>query len=256
MNVKVDFGAFGDGIHDDTEALQTALDSRDEIFFPKGIYKITACLIFYGEQNLLFENGAVLKRFNPEQKYLLANFTTPEKGEYSSCENVVIDGATFDGNEEIDFKTTMLNTCHAKNIIVKNCRFLNGHTWHYFEINSSQNVKVENCIFESSYGGNSFRGEQIQLDFAKIGNYGPIFNYKNEEIKFNPDNTVCRNIEITNCNFYSYGVAPAIGNHIDAPHHNVKIHRNTFVGNFGERGFVNFVPSMYDVEIKDNFFEN
>ncbi len=255
MNVKTDFHAFGDGVNDDTEVLQKALDSGKEIFFPKGVYKITACLIFYSGQRLTFEEGAVLKRFNPEQKYLLANFTTPDKGSYSACEDVIIDGATFDGNEEIDFKTTMLNTCQAKNIVVKNCRFLNGHTWHYYEINSSENVRVENCVFEASYAGNSMYGEQLQLDYAKIGSYGPVFNYKNEEIEFNADLTVCRNVEISNCTFYGYGVAPAIGNHGNAPHHDVKIHDNLFVGDFGERGFVNFVEAMYDVKVYDNKFE-
>lgn len=253
MDVKKDFLASADGIHDDTEVLQKALDSADEVFFPEGVYKITACLIFHSNQKLIFEKGAVLKRFNDEQKYLLANFTEEEKGNYSSCENVVIDGATFDGNEEIDFKTTMLNTCQARNVVIKNCTFLNGHTWHYIEINSSENVKIENCVFNSSYGGNSEKGEQIQLDYAKIGNYGPVTNFKNEEIKFCPDNTVCRNVEITENTFYGYGVAPAIGNHTDAPHHNIKIHKNTFVGDFGKRGVVDFVKSTYDTEVFDNF---
>lgn len=256
VNVKTDFNAFGDAVHDDTAALQNALDSAKEIFFPAGVYSITSCLIFYSGQRLTFEKGAVLKRANEEQKYLLASFTAPEDESYSSCEDVVIDGATFDGNEKIDFKTTMLNTCQSRNIHIKNCRFLNGHTWHYIEINSSENVKIENCVFESSYGGNSIRGEQIQLDYAKIGNYGPVFNCKNEEIKFNPDHTVCRNVEITGCTFYGYATAPAIGNHDDAPHHEVKIHYNTFVGSFGERGYVNFVKSMYGVTKSDNIFKN
>lgn len=36
-----DFGALGDGIADDTAAFQAALDSRDALYIPAGIYKVT-----------------------------------------------------------------------------------------------------------------------------------------------------------------------------------------------------------------------
>src|SRR5574342_122199 len=43
INVK-DYGAIGDGITDDTTAIQSALNTGLVIFFPKGIYKITSTL--------------------------------------------------------------------------------------------------------------------------------------------------------------------------------------------------------------------
>lgn len=39
-----DFGAVGDGVADDTEAIQAALDKGGEIYFPAGRYKVTAQL--------------------------------------------------------------------------------------------------------------------------------------------------------------------------------------------------------------------
>ena len=39
-----DFGAVGDGVTDDTEAIQTALDAGGDVYFPAGRYKVTAQL--------------------------------------------------------------------------------------------------------------------------------------------------------------------------------------------------------------------
>jgi hypothetical protein len=41
-----DFGAVGDGVADDTTALQNALNSNQLIFLPKGNYRITSSLVF------------------------------------------------------------------------------------------------------------------------------------------------------------------------------------------------------------------
>lgn len=256
VDVKRDFNAVGDGKTDDTRALANALDSvKDggEIYFPAGIYLTTACLIFYSNQKLVFEKGATLLRGNEDdQRYILANHTSPNEGGYTACESSQIIGATFDGNAEIELCTTLMNTCHAKNILIKDCTFRNGCLWHFIEINSSEDVIIENCTFESSYSTDSERGEQIQLDRARDGNYGPIEDVNGEEIEFCFDNTVCRNVEIRNNSFYGYGFAPAIGNHDNAPHNHIKIHDNRFIGSFGRRGKIDFVELMHDVEIYDN----
>ncbi len=43
-NVKTRWGAVGDGIQDDTDALQHALDAGGDVFLPKGYYRITRTL--------------------------------------------------------------------------------------------------------------------------------------------------------------------------------------------------------------------
>lgn len=256
INVKKDFGAVGDGVTNDTLALQNALDSLretgGEIFFPKGVYLLTACLIFYSHQTLKFEPGATLKRGDEDQKYLLANHTTEEQTGYTACCDAVIDGATFDGDAEIEMRTTMMNTCHARNITIQNCTFRNGCFWHYIECNSTERSVIRNCVFESSYSSDYEKGEMIQFDFAIIGNYGPVEDVHGNEIKFASDETVCRDMEVCGCKFYGYGRAPAIGNHGDAPHHDIHIHDNEFIGSFGHRGSVDFVPKMYNVLMHDN----
>jgi hypothetical protein len=45
LQCVLDFGAYGDGIHDDTLAVQNAINTGS-VYFPNGIYKITDTLVF------------------------------------------------------------------------------------------------------------------------------------------------------------------------------------------------------------------
>lgn len=249
-NVKA-FGANGNGKSDDTAAIQAALDSVREfggtVFFPAGIYPITACVLYYSNQRLIFENGAVLLRANDTMSYILANHTTADQGGYTATHNVDIIGATFDGNADINYKATLLNNSHLSDLRVRNCKFRNGHTWHFYECNSSRYVTIDGCIFENSMRS-SFGSEYIQLDSALIGAYGttPIC----------PDDTVCSYITISNCRFECSGFSPAIGNHSQKKHNNIKIYGNTFIGSSGNRGNIDFMSAAYSVDIFGNTFES
>ena len=95
VNVR-DFGAVGDGVHDDTLAIQRAADAlypegkrisrRDhiaigngaregwiwdgvggEVFFPKGTYKVTGPVMFQYRVNLRGESGAVVRNVSPSE---------------------------------------------------------------------------------------------------------------------------------------------------------------------------------------------
>ena len=250
VNVK-SFGALGNGSGDDTAAVQSALDSQrltgGTVFFPSGVYPITKCLLYYSNQRLVFENGAVLLRANDKMMYILANATTSEQTGYSATHNVDIIGATFDGNAEIDFRATLLNNSHMSDLRIKNCKFRNGHTWHFYECNSSRYVTVDGCIFENSMRG-SIASEYIQLDSALIGAYGttPIA----------PDDTVCSYITISNCRFECSGFSPAIGNHSHKKHNNIKIYNNSFIGGSGSRGVIDLMSTTYSLDVYGNTFEN
>lgn len=52
------FGAIGDGVHDDTESIQKALDNSDCVFFPTGSYLIDSNSINIDGKHLMFDNGA------------------------------------------------------------------------------------------------------------------------------------------------------------------------------------------------------
>lgn len=71
LNVR-EFGAYGDGEHDDTNAIQCAImaapkDSR--VLVPEGVYKISS-IFLKDNLNLELAKGAVLSAFTEREKFL------------------------------------------------------------------------------------------------------------------------------------------------------------------------------------------
>ena len=255
-----------DGIHDDTKALQSCIDEvkcGGTVYFPDGTYLISAALVFYSNQHLKFSDNAIILRKDNGQattRYLLASYSEPLWDGYSGTHDVVISGGVFDGNANITEKSTLINTVHCKNIRIENCRFIHCSQWHFIEINSTENAVVENCVFD----GHSYTSihpellnELVQLDLARYGSYGPVYNCDGELIDFCNDDTVCRNVVIRN-NIFKCAGFPAIGHHGDCAHHNIKISGNIFDGSsqlYGKsRGYIIFTPQVYDISITDNTF--
>ncbi len=262
----VDFGAYGDGVHDDTRAIQNALDSMKEyggtIYFPDGEYVISACLIFYSEQELFFGDNAVLKRAANATpvKYMLASFTDSDTGEYNGVRNTKIIGGKFDGNSEVASNLTIINLCHANNVTISDAEFVNGSFWHYIEMASCKNITVENCSFDSeSYTlfRKDLTDELIQIDVAKGGNYGPVYNLDGEHINFKKDEVPCSDIYIKGCTF-NCSNGPAVGEHNGYPHSDIFIVNNEFNGIVGNssvsNGYVKFMSGATGVEVYNNTF--
>ena len=61
VSVK-DFGAVGDGVTDDTAAIQAALNITGKILIPKGSYKTTSQLIIKSNTHLLLDKNAIILR--------------------------------------------------------------------------------------------------------------------------------------------------------------------------------------------------
>ena len=198
---------YGDGVHDDTKALQECIDKVKDggtIYFPDGTYLISSSLIFYSNQTFKLSDNAVILRSkdsSPVTKYLLASYSEPQWGGYEGTHDVVISGGIFDGNADLTEKSTLVNTVHCRNILITGCRFRNCSTWHMIEINSTENAVIDSCIFDGhsyTFIPDHLLNEQIQLDLARDGSYGPVYNCDGTLIDFCKDDTVCRNITITN----------------------------------------------------------
>lgn len=56
VNVK-DYGAAGDGVTDDTAAIQAAVDTGKEVLIPSGTFRITDTITFPGDMRMTFEDG-------------------------------------------------------------------------------------------------------------------------------------------------------------------------------------------------------
>lgn len=266
INVKDNKNVFADGVHDDTKALQSCIDSLREggtVYFPDGTYLVSAALIFYSNQHLKFSDKATVLRSSksePLTRYLLASYSEPSWTQYNGTHDAVISGGIFDGNENLTEHSTLVNTVHCRNITIENCRFVHCSQWHFIEINSSENVTVKNCIFDGTtytVVNEGLRNEMLQLDLAGNNCYGPVYNCDGEFIGHCIDNTPCRNI-IIKSNIFKCDGFPAIGHHGDCGHNNIEICDNIFEGRSGRdgksRGYIIFRPLVHGVKIFRNTF--
>ncbi len=266
VNVMHSKDVLGNGIHDDTKALQACIDKvRDggTVYFPDGTYLLSGALIFYSNQHLKFSDKAVLLRSaesEPLTRYLLASYSEPEWSGYEGTHDVTISGGIFDGNVNLTERATLVNTVHCRNITIEGCRFVHCAHWHCIEINGTENTTIRNCVFDGpSYTAKSdiLFNEQIQLDMSREGLYGPVYNCDGKLIDFCYDDTPCRNIIIRN-NIFKCDGFPGVGHHGDIDHNSILIENNIFDGPSGRegksRGYIFFRPMVYDITVRGNAF--
>ena len=252
-----DFGAVSGDTKDDTQSLQDALNAAKDggvIYFPAGEYLVSKCLMYYSNQTLFFEDGAVLKRGDPECRSLLANYMEGTEGGYTATENVNIIGAVFDGNDAYDTKNVMMNSCHIRNLNVINCTFRNGNETHYYECNSGENLRIIGCVFEDSFRNGHPKAEYLQIDRAGSGAYGDKISVMGTHTAV-VDDTPCRNVLVADCEFYGVeSLCPGIGNHANAAHSNIVIQNCTFIGGSPMRGSIAFGGGLIDSHVLNNHF--
>ena len=180
MSVK-DFGAVGDGVHEDTASLQAAINFTPDggrIVFPAGTY-LTLPLSLKSHITIELQEGATILGSTDRERYPvitglatdletgdeipLASFEGLERPAYQSliqgsfCEDVAIVGpGTVDGNgQNGDWwhgfesfpaarpRVFFLNRC--KNIILHGVTVKNGASWHIHPF-FSKDVSVLNCF--------------------------------------------------------------------------------------------------------------
>lgn len=250
VNVR-DYGAIGDGVTDDTQAIQKALDDNyrgGDIMFPPGVYKVTKHLRYYSHQRLIGFYSRIL-RGSSSLNCLLLNANSSYNGGYTSVENIEIRGIIFDSNEEYDTSATLVSAGHGQNINIKDCIFENqSGGWHAIEINGCQYATIDSCIFrkvKTKYTN----AEMIQIDGMKDS-----AGYPWSPCKY--DGTVCKDVKIINCVFEGNDFSPAIGNHTDMAHDTIIIKNNIFKNFKGSRGAVNFTASCKNLIIQDNVIKD
>lgn len=176
-----EFGAVGDGVHEDTCSIQAAINALPEggrVIFPEGTY-LTLPISLKSHVTLEFQKGAVLLGSADRDRYPilsgtahdavtgreipLAAFEGLERPSYQSllyashCEDIAIVGpGTVDGNGQngdwwIDFgkfpasrpRVLFVNRC--ENVILHGVTVKNGPSWHLHPF-FCKNVSVLDCF--------------------------------------------------------------------------------------------------------------
>lgn len=165
-NIK-DYGAVGDGITLDTDAIQAAIDAGGMVYIPEGTYR-TGTLYLKSNGGLHLAQGAVLMGSHERQDYNTDDFC-PQNRVFRSewvtgahlitaveQENIVIEGhGIIDGQgsfwmneskmvpgwpdpENRDYAPNenrpaqMLFICECKNVHITDVNIVNGPYWHLF----------------------------------------------------------------------------------------------------------------------------
>lgn len=102
------YGAIGDGVHDDTSAIQSVIDENDNIIIPPGNYKITSP-IEISEKTISFICYGVIENYAAAPAFI---FT---KSDYSTIYIYKIDNK----NKLNDFKTTDYN--YRVGVVIEDC---------------------------------------------------------------------------------------------------------------------------------------
>lgn len=173
LNVK-QLGAMGDGVADDTAAIQAALDDASWVVVPPGDYRITATLKVPSNTQL---TASPLSRFflcgeTPKKRgdFLLSN-SDPAGGN----DSISISGGVWDGNNTgrcnvkadlFDFNGysgTVLNFCGVRGLTLKDITVSNPPSYYIrlcrldkFEIT---NVKFQSAERRTNQDGLNFGGE-------------------------------------------------------------------------------------------------
>lgn len=173
---------------------------------------------------------------------------------YNGSQNVTIKGNGSAKIDCVDVKNAMgIVMGHARNVSISGVTFLNQYGSHFIELNSSNNVTVQNCTFKGfkPFEQKSYK-ECINIDGTDENTNG--FNYAWSS----HDKTTCKNVIIRNNTFKDVGTAigshtySAVGN-TQLYHEDVQIYNNEVDGTFNA---AIRALNWKDCVIKDNTFKN
>lgn len=191
------YGAVGDGVTDDTTAIQDAVSSNSLVIVPAGTYRTTSAITvpdgvtIVGDEGASFTstttptNGFAIFQSGSNCTFLGLNFTGTSIDEAGYCaiettgeSNIVIERCDTTGGLGEAFVLQQGN-----NVKVMNCHLFQTNRWSIF-IADMDDVVIENCICDGSvnYDG-------IKLNTFVYGD--PVTNYNSNRITIKGN--TCRN---------------------------------------------------------------
>lgn len=256
-NVQVDYGAAGDGVTDDTAAIQTALDDcstggtypGEQLLFPAGTYRVTASLDIdtAGNYNLLGEG--------PHISVISADFTSATAGILRTAATSTARsrfyieglGVTCSTPGTVGYAIAFQggSTSFPNDLVViRNCKFSNCALGGIRSSNLVKNCLITECEFlgnnlqayaSSSTSGSDISGrfENTTISNCYVHDSGTSQTTNGTSWGFYL-NSIVKNVTITGCRFIDrFGGGIAIGTSTDSTASicGVSITSNIFVNN-------------------------
>ena len=206
-SVKV-YGAKGDGITDDTQSIQDALNSDCSIIiFDSGVY-LTNTIHVPSNKILIGKNACI--NVNSGNTCLFINKSDGNIGEDKANTNITFYGLELNGvNAE---NCSLITMGHCNNIRILNCYLHDCKGYHSIAFNSCSKCYVDNCTI-TEYGGASSTTESIQLDICDDSSsfqwFGPYDSYPTQNIKISNCTIIGKPNLLSNIGGYC-----GIGNHL------------------------------------------
>jgi parallel beta-helix repeat protein len=172
VSVK-DFGAVGDGVADDTVAIQSAINAATIIYFLPGTYLVSAQIILQNNTTLFGENATIKKSAQTGIPLIFAD----------NKSNVCIKDLSFDGNYTLEPTAVPLiefNSVTDSKLSGLKCKDMGGNAITIIpeitgaiNISDSKNVSVQNCIVDNTWGINGIHaggllGNNVTIDGCTI----------------------------------------------------------------------------------------
>jgi hypothetical protein len=160
VSVK-DFGAVGNGVTDDTTAIQAALNNRGGVYLPPGTYKITTSLIVYGNTYVFGDGpGASILKWNGTGAVPVIKDSSSVTSSSVNLNIILRDfeincnNYTSSGNDGISMYR--VGNALYDNLYIHNCGGT-GLRFGYSQIDS-KNIRVNNCRVEYCHQGDGING--------------------------------------------------------------------------------------------------
>jgi parallel beta-helix repeat protein len=134
-----DYGARGDGVTDDTAAIQAAIDAANGVFFPSGTYLVSAQINVKANLFLRGEGGS---------KISLKVGVTPYVLRGNAVNNFTMRDLEIEGNGAVGLSTVYIT--NSTNVTVDNCKITKSGSIAIQIVNCTF-AKVENCTLSSNY---------------------------------------------------------------------------------------------------------